>query len=109
MRIDCVINELGIRIVRCLGPDGESESAARLQNTTRLSAGSAWVGQMEQGEICHNPVKALVSKREGLRVAFAKFNARKHVLRDQDHLVGEIQSRRYRPALLYGPSYIAGP
>src|SRR5438874_13304597 len=69
MSLNCVINDLSIRIFGCLCPNGKTEPAAALQDTTRLSAGSAWIGQMEQRKVCQNSVEAPVAERKVLRVA----------------------------------------
>src|SRR5438477_8170420 len=108
MSLNCVINELSIRIFGRLCPNGKTEPSAALQDATRLSAGSARIGQMEQREVCQNSVEAPVGERKALRVALAKFNAWKYFLRDRDHLLGEVQADWHCAACLGGSGYIAG-
>src|SRR5438477_7404245 len=108
MSLNCVINDLSIRIFGCLYPNGKTELSAALQEATRLSAGSAWIGQMEQREVCQNSVEAPVGERKALRVALAKFNAWKYFLCDRDHLLRKIQADWHCAAFLGGSCYIAG-
>ena len=47
---------------------------------------------MKKGEIRDHPIETGIRKRKILRVALAKFDPRKHFLRDRDHFGGKIET-----------------
>src|SRR5437588_10034364 len=106
MRFNRVIYELSIGIVGRLRPDRESEPAAGFQDTARFRAGSFRVGQMEQGKVCQDAIKGPVREGKILRIAFPKLDLWKHLFRDRNHLLGEIQSDWHCAALCRRRRYI---
>ena len=57
---------------------------------------------MQQREVGQNTIEAGIGERKILRVALLKWDPRKHVLRDGDHLPGKIETGWESAALRRG-------
>ena len=89
-----VVDDLCVWIFRRRGPNREAEFSAGLEDAESLRTSVLRVRHMEQSEIGQNAIEGGVGERQILRIAFAEFDSRKHLLRDCDHFPGKIEAMR---------------
>src|SRR5438477_12700683 len=94
VRLDGVVDHLGIRIFLWRRPDGEAEFAAGFEDAECFSTSALRVRHVKQGEVGQNAIESRIGERQILRVALLKLDLRKHFLRDGDHFPGKIETAR---------------
>src|SRR5260370_2451108 len=92
VRPNRVVHQFHKRVFRNLRPSGESESAARLENTGRFGAGALRISEMKKRKVRDDAIKAGIPQRKILRVALPKLDPRKHFLRHRDPFRDTLQT-----------------
>ena len=93
--LDGVVDHLCVWIFLRRRPNREAEFSAGLEDAECFSTSALRVRHMEQSEVGQNAIEGRIGERQILRIAFAEFDSRKHLLRDCDHFPGKIEAARY--------------
>src|SRR6266550_7435429 len=97
--LDGVVDDLRVWIFLGRCPNRKAEFAARLEDAERFSTRALRVRHVKQSEVGQNAIEGHIGERQILRIAFAEFDPRKHLLRNCHHFPGKIEAAGYGAAL----------